>query len=857
MAFATLTVDLQAGLARFEKDLKESVDQSKRTTDTIKGHFESLKKALGFVGLGLGLKEFFQELVRSSIEFERSQNSLTATLKATGLAAGITRTELEEMGDALAKSTAFDGEDIRSAEVALLRFRDIQGDVFRDALKATLDLASAQGGKAADAAHQVGKALEDPLHSMKALKDVGVILTEGQKDLIRNFQETGNIAGAQKIVLDALAGSMGGGAVGENVGLYGSTRGLAKAWNDLLVTIGQSPFGFNNDINAATKALELLSDTIGDVSSGLGKSKALLDAAAGTGAPEAKDPDRAAADAGKKRQNDLRQAETDRANALRDALAKVAITSATLQKELQIETDAATEKQTVLDHYFGLGLISIKEYYDAREAIVQASTEAEKAQIDLVIKAQQDLLSKTTDSAVKPGIQAQIAKLKADQAALDRKAAAEATSNAYAREAADQKVLDKITEINIALAEQDHRYEEAARLRVELENRVTNAQLGSNTPANSPDQQRLEQQTVSLGKLNDLTEAFGVLQEEQSTRELRIQNELVRAGGGPDAQLAALHAINAAVLESLPALRAKLDLEEEEANLLSGPAKQQALANVDRERAALEARAAGATGAAAAIAELNIQQRQSSILLGQEGVEEAHIANLRQAGALTSLGAEVELDKVRESSLGSLREQLKLQEALAAAGNDPAATLMVSQLRVQIEALAVAAHSTGKIFEDVFENSATSALEDFADRTKTAGDAFKSFITDIERGINHIAAQEISQRLFGGATGSGGWLSALGNLFGGAASGSGGSGGFSGHMAEGGITSGLTIAGERGPEAVIPLSGGRSVPVTMKGGGAPIYVTMNVITPDANSFRQSKLQITRELNQALARGRQQ
>ena len=38
-------------------------------------------------------------------------------------------------------------------------------------------------------------------------------------------------------------------------------------------------------------------------------------------------------------------------------------------------------------------------------------------------------------------------------------------------------------------------------------------------------------------------------------------------------------------------------------------------------------------------------------------------------------------------------------------------------------------------------------------------------------------------------------------------------------LAGGGITSGASIAGEAGPEAVIPLPDGRTIPVTIVGGG--------------------------------------
>ncbi|MBK1668328.1 hypothetical protein CKO28_09805 [Rhodovibrio sodomensis] len=43
-------------------------------------------------------------------------------------------------------------------------------------------------------------------------------------------------------------------------------------------------------------------------------------------------------------------------------------------------------------------------------------------------------------------------------------------------------------------------------------------------------------------------------------------------------------------------------------------------------------------------------------------------------------------------------------------------------------------------------------------------------------------------------------------------------------FAEGGITRGPSIAGERGPEAVIPLPGNRKVPVQMQGGETNVYV---------------------------------
>ncbi len=64
------------------------------------------------------------------------------------------------------------------------------------------------------------------------------------------------------------------------------------------------------------------------------------------------------------------------------------------------------------------------------------------------------------------------------------------------------------------------------------------------------------------------------------------------------------------------------------------------------------------------------------------------------------------------------------------------------------------------------------------------------------------------------------------------------------------------LAGEAGPEAILPLSRGPDgrLGVRAEGGGAPFNVTFNVTTQDAESFRRSEGQIAAMLNRAVARG---
>ncbi len=66
----------------------------------------------------------------------------------------------------------------------------------------------------------------------------------------------------------------------------------------------------------------------------------------------------------------------------------------------------------------------------------------------------------------------------------------------------------------------------------------------------------------------------------------------------------------------------------------------------------------------------------------------------------------------------------------------------------------------------------------------------------------------------------------------------------------------LGIAGEAGPEAILPLSRGPDgrlgVNAERRGGG--VTITFNVTSPDAESFRRSEGQIAAMLSRAVSRG---
>jgi phage-related minor tail protein len=67
---------------------------------------------------------------------------------------------------------------------------------------------------------------------------------------------------------------------------------------------------------------------------------------------------------------------------------------------------------------------------------------------------------------------------------------------------------------------------------------------------------------------------------------------------------------------------------------------------------------------------------------------------------------------------------------------------------------------------------------------------------------------------------------------------------------------GLGLAGEAGPEAIVPLARGSDgrLGIAISSAGAPANVTVQIATPDVGSFRRSEAYLTGQIARAVARG---
>ena len=214
----------------------------------------------------VGLAVVFKASTDAAEEWERNTLKTNAILKATGFSAGLTAKQIKSLTDAIKVNTLATESSVISASQKLLTFRSVQGDTFREGLRLAQDLAAVGFGSIESSATRLGRALEDPVNGLNAFTRVGVKFSPVQKEIIKNLVETGRLAEAQGIILDTLAGKVGGAGEAEASGLSGAYHRLSVSVADFLENIGKNgPLQATTVvINALTSAIQFLNDALFD-----------------------------------------------------------------------------------------------------------------------------------------------------------------------------------------------------------------------------------------------------------------------------------------------------------------------------------------------------------------------------------------------------------------------------------------------------------------------------------------------------------------------------------------------------------------------------------------------------------------
>lgn len=221
---AVITADDQA--SKVLKGFGNSLDNAKGASFALLGGLTAMA-----AGAALTVKAF--------TESEDVAAQLDAVLRSTAGAAGVTRDSAIALSKSLQATTTFSDEAVLSTENLLLTFTSIGKDIFPQVTETALNMAQALGQDTKSSAIQLGKALQDPILGVTALRRVGVSFNETQLETIKNLVETGHQAEAQKLILAELNKEFGGSATAAAKTFSGQLKQIWNTINDGMEIIGQ------------------------------------------------------------------------------------------------------------------------------------------------------------------------------------------------------------------------------------------------------------------------------------------------------------------------------------------------------------------------------------------------------------------------------------------------------------------------------------------------------------------------------------------------------------------------------------------------------------------------------------------
>lgn len=226
-AIPPVLVELQLETAKIKSQMEQVNKNFSDFGDTVKkqtSFLANFKAAAAGVFAGNVMTQGLQ-MVKGALQgaiaeaqaYEKATAQLNAGIESTGNVAGLSVEGLKAQASALESLSGQDEIAIMKNQALLQTFTNVRNvvgegnDIFNQATLAMLNMGAKMGDNAGSAM-QLGKALNDPLRGMTALQRVGVVFTEQQKESIRTMMASGDVMGAQKIILAELEVEFGGAA---------------------------------------------------------------------------------------------------------------------------------------------------------------------------------------------------------------------------------------------------------------------------------------------------------------------------------------------------------------------------------------------------------------------------------------------------------------------------------------------------------------------------------------------------------------------------------------------------------------------------------------------------------------------
>jgi len=269
------------GIARAIKDFQKLEGAGNKATFGLRTFDKGVTNTLKTVGklaagVGVAAGAIGYKLASAAYESQKVMAQTTAIIKATGGAANVTATQVSSLTKTLSTQIGVDDELIQKSANLLLTFKQVQNQVgannqiFDRAVIAAQDLGNVFGSADA-AAMQLGKALSDPEKGITALRRAGINFTEQQKEQIKTLVASGDVLGAQKLILAEVESQVGGTAAATATGfdrMKVAMENVAEEFGAILIPYIEK-FA-NYVINKVVPYLSNLADVIGEKGVGAG-----------------------------------------------------------------------------------------------------------------------------------------------------------------------------------------------------------------------------------------------------------------------------------------------------------------------------------------------------------------------------------------------------------------------------------------------------------------------------------------------------------------------------------------------------------------------------------------------------------
>lgn len=223
----------------------------KDASSALAGFGKTLKGIGGLVAGAFtigAIGNFVKNAVLAAEEAKKANDVLAQLARTSGNlgeSTGAATARMIAFADSQEKVLGIESEVIKGVQGQLLSFKavgasaDEAGGAFDRASMAAFDMAAAGFGSAESNATQLGKALEDPVRGLAALRKAGTTFTAEQQEMIASLVESGDLLGAQNLILDEVESQYGGAAEAAALG----SEKLRLALDEVMDVAGEPLLG--------------------------------------------------------------------------------------------------------------------------------------------------------------------------------------------------------------------------------------------------------------------------------------------------------------------------------------------------------------------------------------------------------------------------------------------------------------------------------------------------------------------------------------------------------------------------------------------------------------------------------------